>query len=189
MGRKFQFDNPDDALRALAQKLIPTAVERIADDFTGRILAADVVAVTPDPATVPRAPAEDACTFAYPGDANCDRVFDSSDLVLVMQSAEYEDGVEDNSDWRDGDFDGDGDFTSSDLVMAFQTGYEPQIDARDDPRCDLHQRRLPLFGGLLVFFHGRSIDDAYEDRFAGSDELLDILARCRSQVSEGQSDV
>ena len=86
------------------------------------LLAANSIAVVEDSVTVPRAPAEDSCTFAYPGDANCDRVFDSSDLVMIMQAAEYEDGVQDNSDWQDGDFDGDGDFTSSDLVMAFKSG-------------------------------------------------------------------
>ena len=55
------------------------------------------------------------------GDANLDRVFDSSDLLQALQSAEYEDGVPGNSTWEDGDWDGDGEFTSGDLVLAFQT--------------------------------------------------------------------
>ncbi len=48
----------------------------------------------------------------YLGDANLDGVFDSQDLVLVFQSAEYEDGDNDNSTWSEGDWDGDGDFAS-----------------------------------------------------------------------------
>ena len=55
------------------------------------------------------------------GDANLDRVFDSSDLLQVLQTAKYEDGVPGNSTWEDGDWDGDGEFTSGDLVLAFQT--------------------------------------------------------------------
>ncbi len=58
------------------------------------------------------------------GDANCDGVFNSSDLVEIMQAGEYEDDVsshfEHNSTWFEGDFDGDGDFTSGDLVFALQ---------------------------------------------------------------------
>lgn len=62
------------------------------------------------------------------GDANCDGVFDSADLVQIMQAGEYEDNIdkknrvknENNSQWQEGDFDGDGDFTSHDLVLALQ---------------------------------------------------------------------
>ena len=62
-----------------------------------------------------------------PGDANRDGVFNSSDLIQVLQAGEYEDGVSNNSDWEEGDWNGDGDFTSFDLVIAFQTGlYEVQ---------------------------------------------------------------
>ena len=53
-----------------------------------------------------------------PGDANGDGVFDSSDLVLVFQSAEYEDDIEDNSTFAEGDWNGDGDFTSSDIISC-----------------------------------------------------------------------
>jgi hypothetical protein len=35
---------------------------------------------------------------------------------------EYEDQFDSNSGWADGDWDGDGDFTTSDLVAVFQTG-------------------------------------------------------------------
>ena len=59
-------------------------------------------------------------------------MFDSSDLVQVFQRAEYEDQLQGNSTWEDGDWDGDGDFTSSDLVLAFQSGGY-QMAARLDP--------------------------------------------------------
>jgi hypothetical protein len=56
------------------------------------------------------------------GDANVDGVFDSSDLVLVFQSGEYEDDQQGNSGWADGDWNCDGDFNSTDIVWAFQQG-------------------------------------------------------------------
>lgn len=56
------------------------------------------------------------------GDANLDRRFNSQDLVLIFQAAEYEDTVAENSSWSEGDWDGDGEFTSRDLVLAFQFG-------------------------------------------------------------------
>ena len=57
-----------------------------------------------------------------PGDSNHDGIFNSSDLVLVFQAGEYEDGIAANSTFEEGDWDGDGDFTTSDLVFAFQAG-------------------------------------------------------------------
>ena len=57
-----------------------------------------------------------------PGDADLNGVFNSSDLVQIFRTAEYEDAVADNSTWSDGDWDCDRDFTSSDLVLAFRTG-------------------------------------------------------------------
>ena len=56
------------------------------------------------------------------GDANGDGLFDSSDLVQVFQSAEYEDDVPGNSTFQEGDWNGDGDFDSSDIVVAMQRG-------------------------------------------------------------------
>jgi hypothetical protein len=56
------------------------------------------------------------------GDADLNGSFDSADLVQVLASGEYEDGVELNSTWITGDWDGDGDFTSGDLVMAMADG-------------------------------------------------------------------
>ena len=57
-----------------------------------------------------------------PGDANHDGLFDSTDVVLVMQSGEYEDEILNNSTFEEGDWDGDGDFTTNDWVFAFQWG-------------------------------------------------------------------
>ena len=56
------------------------------------------------------------------GDSNFDGVFDSSDIVLVMQAGEYEDATPNNSTFAEGDWNGDGDFTTSDFVTAFAAG-------------------------------------------------------------------
>ena len=58
----------------------------------------------------------------FPGDANRDGVFNSSDLVAVFQAGEFEDGVRGNSTWGEGDWNGDGEFDTSDLIVAFQQG-------------------------------------------------------------------
>ena len=51
-----------------------------------------------------------------------DRIFNSADLVQVFVRGEYEDDVAGNSVWSDGDWNGDGDFNSQDLVSAFAAG-------------------------------------------------------------------
>ena len=56
------------------------------------------------------------------GDANLDGIFNSSDLVEVLQSGEFEDLTPGNSNWAEGDWDCDGDFLTADLVLAFQSG-------------------------------------------------------------------
>ncbi|MCA9217450.1 MAG: hypothetical protein KDB27_30490 [Planctomycetales bacterium] len=63
------------------------------------------------------------------GDANLDGLFNSSDLVLVSQAAEYRDDIEGNSTWRTGDWDGDLEFDSGDLLIAFKTGRYEQGQA------------------------------------------------------------
>jgi hypothetical protein len=60
--------------------------------------------------------------FAAPGDANIDGVFNSGDLVHSFQVGEYEDTIDGNSTWSDGDWTNDNDFDSGDLVAAFQDG-------------------------------------------------------------------
>lgn len=60
----------------------------------------------------------------YFGDANLDGVFDFKDFVDVFTVGEYEDSIDANSGWADGDWNGDGDFSSGDLVYAFiSAGY------------------------------------------------------------------
>jgi hypothetical protein len=67
----------------------------------------------------------------YPGDANLDHAFDTSDLVVVLQAGNYEDNLADNATWATGDWNGDGEFSSGDLVVALQAGgYEagPRVE-------------------------------------------------------------
>lgn len=49
-------------------------------------------------------------------------VYSPSDLVLVFQAGEYDDAVVGNSTWADGDWNCDGEFSSSDIVLAFMRG-------------------------------------------------------------------
>ena len=56
------------------------------------------------------------------GDANLDGEFNTADLTLVFQAAEYEDGRRRNSTWAEGDWNGDQEFDTSDLVRAFSDG-------------------------------------------------------------------
>jgi hypothetical protein len=58
----------------------------------------------------------------YFGDADLNGLFDSGDLVSVFVAGEYEDDIEGNSNWPTGDWEGDGDFASSDFIVAFQDG-------------------------------------------------------------------
>ena len=69
------------------------------------------------------------------GDANLDGQFDSSDLVFVFVSGEYEDGTSGNSGWSAGDWNCDLEFDSSDLVLALQTGGYV-VDAVDQAVAD-----------------------------------------------------
>ncbi len=56
------------------------------------------------------------------GDANLDGNFDSTDLVQIFVSGQYEDNVAANSGWATGDWNCDQEFNTSDLVAAFQAG-------------------------------------------------------------------
>ena len=56
------------------------------------------------------------------GDANFDGVYNSTDLIVIFQANEYEDGISRNSTWAEGDWNGDQDFNSGDLVTAFSLG-------------------------------------------------------------------
>ena len=75
------------------------------------------------------------------GDSNHDGIFSSSDLVLVFQAGEFEDGVVGNSTFEEGDWDGDGDFTTRDLVLAFQAdNFSPDAHRREIWRRDAIDR-------------------------------------------------
>ena len=65
------------------------------------------------------------------GDVNNDGLFDSSDLVAVMQRGKYEDDVPGNATFLDGDWNADGEFDSGDLVVAFRGGH---YQAAAEPR-------------------------------------------------------
>ncbi|MBM99303.1 MAG: hypothetical protein CMJ77_09265 [Planctomycetaceae bacterium] len=75
-----------------------------------------------------------------PGDSNGDDAFDSTDLIMVFEAGEYEDGVPNNSDFSEGDWNQDGDFDTTDLVVAFEAGrYE--INAHPRLLFDLSEIR------------------------------------------------
>ncbi|MCA9169715.1 MAG: hypothetical protein KDB23_18705 [Planctomycetales bacterium] len=83
----------------------------------------------------------------YFGDANLDGVFNSTDLVEVFNSGEYEDDVVSNSTWGEGDWNADGDFTTRDMVLAFQDGGYEQ-----GPRAALPT--VPEPASLTLFMAG-----------------------------------
>jgi hypothetical protein len=56
------------------------------------------------------------------GDANLDGVFDTNDLVHVLQAGQFDDGLLGNSSWETGDWNADGEFNSLDIVLALQDG-------------------------------------------------------------------
>jgi hypothetical protein len=58
----------------------------------------------------------------WPGDANLDGLFDSSDFVQVFTVGYYEVPAANQAGWADGDWNADGLFSSGDLVAAFQAG-------------------------------------------------------------------
>ena len=44
------------------------------------------------------------------------------DSLHALQADEYQDSIDGNSTFQDGDWNGDGDFTREDIVFALQTG-------------------------------------------------------------------
>jgi hypothetical protein len=84
------------------------------------------------------------------GDANLDGEFNSVDLVQVLATDEYEDGILTNSGWSTGDWNADGEFTSRDLIDALADGGYEQ-----GPRAATSAVPEPasvtiLFAGLLA---------------------------------------
>jgi hypothetical protein len=92
------------------------------------------------------------------GDANLDRVFNSSDLVAVFQAGKYEDGIPRNATWAEGDWNADGDFDTSDLVQAFQAGaYSSAAIGVVPGRAAAHAR----------WFYRSTLPDASSERRSG----------------------
>ena len=84
------------------------------------------------------------------GDANLNGAFDSSDLVLAFQAGEYEDDTNANSTWADGDWNGDLEFTSRDLVFVFSNSdYESMVVGKVAPETT--NRSVCAVIVLLVF--------------------------------------
>jgi hypothetical protein len=84
------------------------------------------------------------------GDSNLDGEFNSSYLVAVFQTGQYEDPLERNSSWVTGDWSGNGEFDSSDLVFAFQDGgfelgARPALAAVPEPSS-----MIPLAIGIIA---------------------------------------
>jgi hypothetical protein len=55
------------------------------------------------------------------GDANFDRVFDSADLIQVLQAGKFR-SLSAKATWEQGDWDGDGVFDTKDVLLALQRG-------------------------------------------------------------------
>ncbi len=56
------------------------------------------------------------------GDADLNQSFDEQDLLQVFQAGEYEDDLPGNSRWRTGDWNGDLEVDTQDLLLALQDG-------------------------------------------------------------------
>ena len=108
------------------------------------------------------------------GDSNLDRVFNSTDLIVVFTAGEYEDGIDGNSNWTDGDWNLDGDFTTSDLIVAFAAGgYSAGVrpapaEGEPDPPGQVEQRiaaaiEFDIIDGDLPAPEDRSADDDSEN--------------------------
>jgi hypothetical protein len=74
----------------------------------------DVVAVS----------SSDVCTYVsrVSGDVTGDGVFDSADLIAVLQHGQYEDSIARNSTFATGDWNGDQEFDSGDIIFVMQAG-------------------------------------------------------------------
>lgn len=137
------------------------------------------------------------------GDANYDGKFDSSDIVQLYQHAQFEDGILHNSTWATGDFNGDREFTTDDLICIFEKSiYEPNGDANKDGEVNVldidlvncwigssgskewYAEEIDVHrdGTLdrqdvdeLLRLVGTTYGDANLDGFFGSDDLVQIM--------------
>lgn len=91
---------------------------------------------------------------SYFGDSNLDGEFNTSDMILVLETGEYEDELQANSTWATGDWSGDREFDSADFITALQwEGYE------QGPRVPMAAVPEPttwyMFGGMLPWVFWR----------------------------------
>lgn len=63
---------------------------------------------------------------SFPGDTNLNGILETRDIIQALQSGEFEDQIPHNSTWDEGDWNGDGDFETGDLIMTFQEGNSVQ---------------------------------------------------------------
>ena len=84
------------------------------------------------------------------GDANLDGEFDSADLVLVSQAAQYRNDVVGDSVWSTGDWDGDLEFDTGDLMLAFRAGTYERPKLHAVPESAGTSSVIALLTGLLM---------------------------------------
>ena len=95
----------------------------------------------------------------YLGDSNLDLEFSSADLVQVLGSGQYEDGIPGNSTWATGDWDGNGDFDTTDFVEALGGGgYEigPRAAVSAVPEPSSLTGLLAAFCGVAAWIRRRA---------------------------------
>ncbi len=91
------------------------------------------------------------------GDADLNGQFNTADFILVFQKGEYEDTTAGNSDWSDGDWNGDADFNTSDFILAFQGGgYEAGPRAAVSAVPEPATSSLVMLAGLALLGRRRT---------------------------------
>ncbi len=118
-----------------------------------------------------------------PGDANGDGQFNSNDLIQVFIVGEFEDGVQDNSTWQEGDWTRDdlndpapdGDFNASDLVAAFELGIYERGPYATTAFVD-HKYRFDILDNLVET----------REEVAGGFEPEILITRLRYDANENQ---
>jgi hypothetical protein len=88
------------------------------------------------------------------GDIDLDGTFGSIDLINLFQQGRYEAALAVDSDWSNGDFNGDRQFTNGDLNLAFEAGDYEQTPPRG-------ARGVPEPSGLALLLCGYIVALAY----------------------------